>query len=157
MVRDRQRNGNLAIVLLAELAAILPRYSNRMLAFLRKACVIDDKSFDRAVLFEDGKRQLPNLAQNSLIGPARFPHEMQKRLMLRRHPRRSRDRGQRLNALALAAGKKARAVIAKRSHPVAMADNFVQTLYKGCKTQFTLLQSQAIHIRHPVPMRELPS
>ena len=76
MAGDRQRNGDLAIVLLAELTAILPRYSNGVLAFLRKTRVIDDKGFDRAVLFEDGKRQLPNLAQNSLIGPARLAHEM---------------------------------------------------------------------------------
>jgi hypothetical protein len=123
MVRDRQRNGDLAIVLLAELAAILPRHSNRVLAFLRKACVIDDKGFDRAVPFEDWKRQLPNLAQYSRIGPGRVGHEMQKRLMLRRHPRRRRDRGQRLYALAPAAGKKTRAVIAKWPYPVAMTDN----------------------------------
>ena len=74
--RDRQRNSDLAIVLLAELAAILPRYSNRVLAFLRKTCVIDDEGFDRAVLFEQGKRQLPNLAQKSLIRPARLAHKM---------------------------------------------------------------------------------
>ena len=50
-VRDRQRNGNLAIILLAELAAILPRHANRVLTLLRKACVINDKGFGRAVLF----------------------------------------------------------------------------------------------------------
>ena len=86
MVRNRKRNGDLAIVLLAELAAISPRYSNGVLAFLRKTRVIDDPGFDRAVLFQDGKRQVPNLAQNSRIGPRRVANEMQKRLMLRRHP-----------------------------------------------------------------------
>ena len=86
MVRDRQRNGDLAIVLLAELTAILPRDPNGVLAFLRKARVIDDPGFDRAVLFEDGKRQVSNLQQNSRIGPRRVANEMQKRLMLRRHP-----------------------------------------------------------------------
>lgn len=45
MVRDRQRNGNLAIVLLAELTAILPRHANRVLTLLRKVCVVDDKGF----------------------------------------------------------------------------------------------------------------
>ena len=77
--------------------------------------------------------------------------------MLRRNPQRSRDRGERLHALALAARKKASAVMAKRPHSVAMADNFVQAPYKGGKTRFTLLQNQAIHIRDPVPMRESPS
>ena len=56
--------------------------------------------------------------------------------MLRRNPLGSRDRRQRLDALAFAPGKKASAVIAKRPCPVAMAENFVQTLDKGCKTRF---------------------
>jgi hypothetical protein len=82
---------------------------------------------------------------------------MEKRLVLGRNPLPRRNRSQRLDAFALAAGKKASAVIAKRPCSVAMADNRVQTLDKGCKTRFTLLQSQAIHSRHPVPMRESPS
>ena len=77
--------------------------------------------------------------------------------MLRRNPFRRSNRRQRLNTLALAAGKKASAVMAKRPHSVAMADNFVQAPDKGGKTQFTILQNQAIHIRDPVPMRESPS
>ena len=149
-----ERNGDLAIVLLAELTAILPRHAHGMAALLWKACIIDDPGFNLPVLFEDGKRELANLAQNGLIGPGRLAHEMQKRLMLRRNPRRRRNCGQRLNALALAAGKQARTVIVQRPYPVAMADNFVQTPGEGRKTQFTLLQSQAIHIRHPIPMRE---
>ena len=36
MVRNRKRNGDLAIVLLAELTARLPRYSNGVLAFFGK-------------------------------------------------------------------------------------------------------------------------
>jgi hypothetical protein len=66
-VRDRQRNGNLAIILLAELAAILPRHANRVLTLLRKACVINDKGFDRAVLFEYWQRPLPNLSDQDAL------------------------------------------------------------------------------------------
>jgi hypothetical protein len=55
---------------------------------------------------------------------------------------------------ALAAGKKTRAIVSKRPYPVAMTDNAVQTPDEGGKTRVTLLQSQAIHIHHPVPMRE---
>ena len=71
MVRNRQRNGDLAIVLLAGLAAILPRDPDGVLAFLRKTRVIDNKGFDGAVLFEDGKRQFPTLLKNTCIGPRR--------------------------------------------------------------------------------------
>jgi hypothetical protein len=78
-------------------------------------------------------------------------------LVLGRNPRRRRDRRQRLHALALAAGKKTRAVIAKGACPVAMAYNVTQPLDKNRKTRFTLLCTLVIHARYPVPMRESSS
>jgi len=49
---------------------------------------------------------------------------MEKRLVLRRNSRWRRNRRQGLNALALAAGKQARTVIAERPRPVAMTNGF---------------------------------
>ncbi len=49
MIGDRQRHRDLAIVLLAELAAILPRHADRMPALLGKAGVVDDPGLDRPV------------------------------------------------------------------------------------------------------------
>ena len=46
---DRKRNGHLAIVLLAELPAVLPRHTDRMFSLFRKPRVIDDPRRDRAV------------------------------------------------------------------------------------------------------------
>jgi len=54
----------------------------------------------------------------------RLTHEMEKRLVLRRNSRWRRNRRQGLNALALAAGKQARTVIAERPRPVAMTNGF---------------------------------
>jgi len=51
MVGGGDRNRALAIVLLAELAAILARDADRMFALLRIACVIKDPGFYRAMLF----------------------------------------------------------------------------------------------------------
>jgi hypothetical protein len=112
----------LAIILLAKLPAILPRHAHRMPALLRKARVIDDPGFDRPVFFQQRQRYVPDLAQNGSIGPGRLTHEMEKRLVLRRNARRRRNRRQRFDALALAAGKQARTVIAQRTRPVAMTD-----------------------------------
>jgi len=52
MVRKRKRHGNLTIVLLAQLTAILPCNPDRMPPLLRKARIIDDPSFDRSVAFD---------------------------------------------------------------------------------------------------------
>ena len=95
-VGDRERNRGLAIILFAKPPTISPRHAHGMLALLRKARVIDD---------DQG-------------------HEMEKRLVLRRNSRWRRNRRQGLNALALAAGKQARTVIAERPRPVAMTNGF---------------------------------
>ena len=95
-VGDRERNRGLAIILFAKPPTISPRHAYGMLALLRKARVIDD---------DQG-------------------HEMEKRLVLRRNSRWRRNRRQGLNALALAAGKQARIVIAERPRPVAMTNGF---------------------------------
>ena len=46
VVCDRQRDGDLTVVLLAELAGILARHADRMPAFLWKAGVVDDPGLD---------------------------------------------------------------------------------------------------------------
>ena len=48
-IGQRQRYRHLAIVLLAELTAILPRHADRMPSLLGKARVVDDPGRDRAV------------------------------------------------------------------------------------------------------------
>ena len=49
MIGQRQRYCDLAVVLLAKLAAILPRHPNRMLTLLGKASIVDDPGLDRTV------------------------------------------------------------------------------------------------------------
>ena len=49
MGRHRQADRDLAVVLLAQLAAILPRHADRVAALLGKACVVDDPRLDRFV------------------------------------------------------------------------------------------------------------
>ena len=47
IVGDRQADRNLAVVLLAELTAVLPRHADRVVALLRNAGVVDDPGADR--------------------------------------------------------------------------------------------------------------
>ena len=45
-VGDRQRHGDLAVVLLAELSAVLPSYADRMGSLLRKPGIVDNPGTD---------------------------------------------------------------------------------------------------------------
>src|SRR5215211_4985387 len=124
---------HLAIVLLAELAAILTCYPDRVSAFLGKAGVVDDPGFDRAAAFDDRQGQLLYPAENPLIRPRRVGDEMQQRLVLGRDPRRRRHRCDRLDALALARQQQAPAIIMQRLPPIGMPDHLSQRLDVGRK------------------------
>jgi hypothetical protein len=123
VIGDRQRHHRLAIVLLAQLAAILPRHADRMAAFLREPSVINDPRLDRAVRLNGRQRDLPHFAQHGLIGPGSLGHEMQQRLMLRRGSRRSGQRGHGLDTLPLARQYQSGAVVVQRRRAIGMADD----------------------------------
>lgn len=65
----RQRDGNLAAVLLAELTAILPGDADRMDAFLWNAGVVDHPAADWAVLLDDGQHMIAHGRQQRVVGP----------------------------------------------------------------------------------------
>ncbi len=67
MIGQRQADRNLAVILLAELAAILTRHPDRMTALLGKAGIVDDPSFDRAAGFDDRQGQLLYPAEDPLV------------------------------------------------------------------------------------------
>ena len=85
-IGDRQRYHGLAIVLLAELAAVLPRHAHRVPPLLCKAGIINDPSLDRAVALQLRQHHLAHLGQNVLVRPGRLTDKMQQRLMLCRRP-----------------------------------------------------------------------
>ena len=84
IVGDRKRDRDLAIVLLAELPAILARNADRMLALLRKAGVVDDPGPDRPMPLDRSAAPARAPRQQRLVRPRRLGHEMMQRLMLRR-------------------------------------------------------------------------
>src|SRR3954447_1771438 len=122
---------DLAVVPLAELAAILTRHPDRVSAFLRKAGVVDNPGFNRAAAFDDRQDQLLYSAENPLIRPRRIGEEMQQRLVLGRDPGRRRYRRDRLHALALARQQQAQAIITQRLHPIRMPDHLGERLDIG--------------------------
>src|SRR5215212_2654003 len=131
MIGQRQADRNLAVVPLAELAAILAGYPDRVTAFLRKAGVVDDPGFYRAALFDDGQGQLLYPAENPLVRPRRVGDKMQQRLVLGRDPGRRRYRRDRLDALALARQQQAQAIITQWLGPIHMPDYLGQRLDIG--------------------------
>jgi hypothetical protein len=102
MIGDRQRHRHLAIVLLAELAAVLPRHANRVAPLLGQARVVDDPRLDRPMPFHRRQYQFAHFGQNCRVRPRRFADEMQQRLMLRSNACRRRHRRHRFHTLALA-------------------------------------------------------
>src|ERR1700745_4507314 len=100
MSGNRKCHGDLTIVLLAELAAILPCDPDRMPPLLGEARVIDDPSLDRPAALDPRHDHLADLGQDLLVTPVAFTNKMQQRLMLGCCPLRSRHRRHRLARLA---------------------------------------------------------
>ena len=67
IVGDREAHRDLAIVLFAELATVLPRDADRMRALLGEAGVVDDPGTDRTVSFDGGQRSLAHNAEHRLV------------------------------------------------------------------------------------------
>ena len=101
LVRHRQAHGHLAVVLLAELTAVLSSHAHRVPPLLGEPRIVDDPGPDRAVPLDDRKHVIADLGHQRLVRPGRLPDEMQQGLMLCCGSSRGRDGRHRLDALAL--------------------------------------------------------
>src|SRR3954470_17421800 len=127
----------LAVVLLAELAAILARHPDRVPALLGEAGIVDDPGLDGPSTLEGGQDQVAHLGEHGRIRPRRLTNEMQERLVLGGNPGRGRDRSYRLDALARGRHKQTRAVVAQGCGAVGVADDVDQRRNIGGKPHFT--------------------
>ena len=125
MVGDRERYRVLAVGLFAKLTTILMGHADRMFSLLGTSCVIDDRNFDRPVPLDQGLNFFANLVQDIRVGPLRLTNKMQQRLMLWLYPCRSRDRRQRLHALAAGRYDQSSAVIQKLLFATLAAKDFL--------------------------------
>ena len=97
---ERQRDGHLAVVLLADLTAILPRDANRVRSLLGDAGVIDHPAADRSAPLHNRQHPQTNRGEQRLVGPVCLGHEVMQRLMRCLHASRFDARRHRLDALA---------------------------------------------------------
>jgi hypothetical protein len=77
VIGERKRHGDLAIVLLAQLTAILPRNAYGMFALLGNASVVDDPGADGSCALDRRQNQFLHLAHHRFVGPRRLADEMQ--------------------------------------------------------------------------------
>jgi hypothetical protein len=145
VIGNRQRDRDLTIVLLAELAAVLARHADRMPALLGKPRIVDDPRRDRSVPLNRRQHQVTHFPQHPLIRPRRVADKVQQRLMLRRHPSRRRHRRHRLDALPLPRQQKPKAVIPQRRRPVGVTERPHQTLDIRPETRFTFVRGETVH------------
>jgi hypothetical protein len=86
VVGHRQAHRDLAIVLLAELAAVLARHADGVLALLREAGVVDDPVPHRPVPLEGGQDPAAHRGQHRRVIPLGLGHDMMQRLVPGLHP-----------------------------------------------------------------------
>jgi hypothetical protein len=131
LVGDREADGDLAVLLLAELAAVLPRHADGVLALLGEASVVDDPGLDRPVLLDGGQHASAHHGEHGRVGPIGLGDQVVQRLMGGLDPPRLDARGHRLNALALARQQQACAVAPSRGDAVGMAEGRAKRLDIG--------------------------
>lgn len=80
-----QGDDGLAVVLLAELAAVLPSDADRVGAFLEGADIVDHPAADGASLLDDRQNMGADGGQKHLVGPVSLEDEVMQRLIGRLH------------------------------------------------------------------------
>jgi hypothetical protein len=108
---------------------------------LGKARIVDDPGLDRPVALQRRPHHLAHLGQDLLIRPGRLADKMQQRLMLRPGPGRGRQRGHRLNALALARRHQPHAVVVQRPAPIRMPEHAAKPRDINLKSRFGVVIS----------------
>jgi hypothetical protein len=128
LVRHREGHRHLAVLLLAQLATVLPGHADRELALLGQAGVVHDPGPDRAAPFKRRQRVAAHRCQESVIIPGRLGDKVVQRLVGRADPERLDPGRHRLDALALARQQKTGGVGPQRCPPVGVAEHRAQKI-----------------------------
>src|SRR6201996_9641087 len=116
----READRHLAVVPLAQHAAVLPGNADRMRAVLGEAGVIDNPVQHRPMPLDPRQPLRPPRGQHRRIVPVRLGHHVVQRLMFGLHMCGVEPRRHRLDALALAGQQQAGAVGLRRGRPARM-------------------------------------
>jgi hypothetical protein len=98
----RKTDRHTAIILFANLAAILPGHSHRLLTLLRKSRVIHHPSHYWSLLQHRWQHRIQTSVQHYFIAPGGIGHNVVQRLLHTSHIVGSQTSGHRLDAFALA-------------------------------------------------------
>jgi hypothetical protein len=121
IVGHREADRHLTVVRLAQLPAVLPRHTHRVLALLGKAAVVDDPVRHRSMPLDRRQHLRPHRRQQHRIVPVRLRHHVVQRLVFGLHMRRVEPCRHRLDALALAGQQQAGAAGPRRGGPPHMS------------------------------------
>jgi hypothetical protein len=119
LVGEGNADRHLAVILLAQLPAVLARDPDRVRALLRKARVIDQQRLRLSGARHDLlQHMVAHRRQHRIVRPRRIGHEMMQALMLGTHSRRRQMRRHGLDTLPLHRQHQPRAVATKWLHPI---------------------------------------
>lgn len=107
---DREADGHLAVVLFADLSAVLPGDADRVFAFLRKAGIVDDPGGKGMAASYLRENVLADGLEEELVAPGRYGDDMVQRLMSALDISRVKTGGHGLHAFAFSGQQKAEAV-----------------------------------------------
>jgi hypothetical protein len=121
LVGCRERDGDLAIVLFAELAAVLRRHADGMDALIGKPGVVDDPDAHASALFDRRENEARHLPQQRFVRPFGVGDEMMQRLIRRLNAPRLHPRRHRFDALAIAGKNETGAVGTEWRRPICVS------------------------------------
>src|SRR6478735_7141852 len=123
-----------AVILFAQLTAILARDSNRMSSLLGESSVIHDPSCQLMLLGHRRHNLTPHLLQKRVIVPGRIGHDVMQRLMHLAYVAGSQPRCHRLHTLALDRKHQALGVVFDGNYSIRMSGFPGQTIQIGLQT-----------------------
>src|SRR6266851_9044609 len=113
-VGQRHRDGDLAVVLLTEHAAVLARHSDRVPPFLRNSCVVHYPGRHCAMTLHLLQHVVTRYPQDRLVIPRSIGNEVMQRLMAGPNVPRVDTGGHRLDALSLSGQTEAHQIRTQR-------------------------------------------
>jgi hypothetical protein len=132
-----QRHGDLAVILFAQLAAVLARHADRVGSFLGKAGVVEDPGSDRPMPGQCRQHLLAHCREHSRIIPRGLGDEVMQGLVSCLDMPRIEAGGHRFDALALARQQQASAIAAQRIDPVGVTDLLGKSTYVSLEPDLT--------------------
>ena len=150
-MRKSERDGDLAIVRLAQLATVLPLNPDRMLTAFRKPSVVNNPAFDFAQMKQGWQGAPTNHAQERTIIPGCDCDEVMQRLMFGAGVTGINPRCNRLNAFSLALQEQPRKIITKRLDAISVIKLSAQQRKIIFKPLFAGQKRWRVIFHHPIP------